>query len=93
MMKPFVFLHRSRIRLLPLLLLATVLPDGWAQGQDQGAERLLRDAGFVDVRVSDDTAWYRRQSREEYERLRGDQFRRRKDLMRFGLFGAGRRDP
>ncbi len=33
---------------------------------------LLRSAGFMDVRVEDDTGWYRRQARQEYESMRGE---------------------
>ena len=33
---------------------------------------LLRAAGFVDVEAEDATAWYRREARHEYERLRGE---------------------
>jgi phosphoethanolamine N-methyltransferase len=33
---------------------------------------LLRSAGFTGVTTEDDTRWYRRQSREEYELIKGD---------------------
>ena len=44
-------------------------------------DRLLREAGFVDVRVTDETPWYRRQAREEYERLRGELYPRMVELL------------
>ena len=34
-------------------------------------ESYLRAAGFGDISVADDSGWYRRQSREEYELLKG----------------------
>lgn len=44
-------------------------------------DRLLRAAGFVDVRIVDDTPWYRRQAREEYERMRGELYPWMVDLL------------
>jgi phosphoethanolamine N-methyltransferase len=44
-------------------------------------DRLLSAAGFTDVRVSDDTPWYRRQARQEYERMRGELYPRMVDLL------------
>ena len=35
-------------------------------------ERLLREAGFVDVRGSDKSAWYRQHARKEYARMTGE---------------------
>jgi len=43
--------------------------------------RLLMDAGFGEVGVEDDTAWYRQRSREEYELMRGDLYPRMVDLL------------
>ena len=43
--------------------------------------RLLRAAGFTEVRVSDDTPWYRRQARQEYERMRGELYPRMVELL------------
>ena len=43
--------------------------------------RLLRAAGFIDVRTVDDTPWYRRQAREEYERMRGELYPRMVELL------------
>jgi phosphoethanolamine N-methyltransferase len=34
--------------------------------------RFLRDAGFEDVTLEDASDWYRRESRREYERMRGE---------------------
>lgn len=42
---------------------------------------LLQAAGFTDVRVEDDTDWYRRQSREEYESMLGDFYPRMVELL------------
>jgi len=44
-------------------------------------ERLLLEAGFTDVRIVDDTPWYRRQVREEYERMRGELYPRMVELL------------
>ena len=35
-------------------------------------ERMLREAGFVDIQSSDSSAWYRRHAREEYTRMKGE---------------------
>lgn len=43
--------------------------------------RLLREAGFTDIRIVDDTPWYRRQAREEYERMRGELHPRMVELL------------
>lgn len=43
--------------------------------------RLLAEAGFTDIRVEDDTDWYRRQSREEYESMQGDLYPRMVELL------------
>ena len=42
---------------------------------------LLEATGFADVQVEDDTDWYRRQSREEYEAMQGDLYPRMVDLL------------
>ena len=42
---------------------------------------LLAKAGFRDVRVADDTDWYRRQSRAEYELMRGELYPRMVELL------------
>lgn len=42
---------------------------------------LLKGAGFHDIRVEDDTGWYRRQSREEYEAMRGTLYPRMVELL------------
>ena len=42
---------------------------------------LLQAAGFTDVHVEDDTDWYRRQSREEYESMLGDLYPRMVELL------------
>jgi len=42
---------------------------------------LLEAAGFTDVRIEDDTDWYRRQSREEYESMLGDLYPRMVELL------------
>jgi phosphoethanolamine N-methyltransferase len=44
-------------------------------------KRLLRESGFTGIRVSDDSAWYRRQSREEYELIRGPLYPRMRELL------------
>ena len=44
-------------------------------------ERLLREAGFTDIRVTDDSGWYRRQSREEHELIRGPLYPRMRELL------------
>lgn len=43
--------------------------------------QLLAEAGFTDIRVEDDTDWYRRQSREEYESMQGDLYPRMVELL------------
>lgn len=43
--------------------------------------RLLEDAGFVEVGVTDDSAWYRRGSREEYERMKTDWYPAMQELL------------
>jgi phosphoethanolamine N-methyltransferase len=35
-------------------------------------ERMLREAGFVDIQSSDDTAWYRAHAKNEYARMMGE---------------------
>jgi phosphoethanolamine N-methyltransferase len=35
-------------------------------------ERMLRDAGFIDIQSSDNSAWYRQHAREEYGRMKDD---------------------
>jgi phosphoethanolamine N-methyltransferase len=35
-------------------------------------ERMLREAGFVNIQSSDNTDWYREQAREEYARMNGE---------------------
>jgi phosphoethanolamine N-methyltransferase len=35
-------------------------------------ERMLREAGFVNIQSSDHSAWYRQRAREEYARMKGD---------------------
>ncbi len=35
-------------------------------------ERMLREAGFVNIQSSDNSAWYRQHAREEYARMTGD---------------------
>ena len=35
-------------------------------------ERMLREAGFVDVQSSDNTAWYREHAKKEYARMMGE---------------------
>ena len=35
-------------------------------------ERMLREAGFVDIQSSDDTAWYREHAKNEYARMMGE---------------------
>ncbi len=35
-------------------------------------ERMLREAGFVDIQSSDDTAWYRAHAKKEYARMMGE---------------------
>jgi phosphoethanolamine N-methyltransferase len=35
-------------------------------------ERMLREAGFVDIQSSDDTAWYRARAKKEYARMMGE---------------------
>ena len=35
-------------------------------------ERMLHEAGFVDIQSSDSSAWYRRHAREEYTRMKGE---------------------
>jgi phosphoethanolamine N-methyltransferase len=47
----------------------------------QAYGRLLRETGFVDVQVIDDTPWYRRQAGEEYERMRGELYSRMIELL------------
>ena len=42
---------------------------------------LLEAAGFTDIRVEDDTDWYRRQSREEYESMQADLYPRMVELL------------
>lgn len=44
-------------------------------------EDYLRAAGFGDISVSDDSGWYRRQSREEYELLKGPLYRQMIELL------------
>lgn len=44
-------------------------------------DRLLREAGFVEVSVTDDTAWYRRDVRREYELMKGSLYPQMKDLL------------
>ena len=44
-------------------------------------EQLLRKAGFGEVASCDDSGWYRRQSREEYERIRGPLYPRMRQLL------------
>jgi len=34
-------------------------------------ERMLREAGFVDIETTDNSEWYRRRCREEHEQMRG----------------------
>jgi len=41
----------------------------------------LQDAGFSDISVADDSGWYRRQSREEYELLKGPLYQQMVDLL------------
>jgi len=42
---------------------------------------LLEAAGFTDVCIEDDTDWYRRQCREEYESMLGDLYPRMVELL------------
>jgi len=42
----------------------------------QSCEALFADGGFVDVSAIDATDWYRKESRREYERLRGELYPR-----------------
>lgn len=42
---------------------------------------LLQAAGFTDVRVEDDTDWYRRRSRQEYESIQGELYPRMVELL------------
>ena len=35
-------------------------------------ERMLREAGFVDIQSSDESAWYRQHAREEYAHMKGE---------------------
>jgi phosphoethanolamine N-methyltransferase len=44
-------------------------------------ENHLQEAGFSGISVSDDSGWYRRQSREEYDLLRGSLYQRMVDLL------------
>jgi len=41
----------------------------------------LEAAGFTDVHIEDDTEWYRRQCRQEYESMRGELYPRMVDLL------------
>ena len=43
--------------------------------------RLLREAGFVEVSTSDDTAWYRHDVRREYEQMKGPLYPQMKELL------------
>jgi SAM-dependent methyltransferase len=43
--------------------------------------RLLGQVGFVDITTADDTGWYRRGVREEYERMKGDLYPRMQSLL------------
>ena len=43
--------------------------------------RLLREAGFVEISTSDDTAWYRHDVRREYEQMKGPLYPRMKELL------------
>ena len=43
--------------------------------------QLLRDAGFENVEARDASAWYRRECRREYERIRGDLYPRMVELL------------
>ncbi len=42
---------------------------------------LLAAAGFTEISVEDDTDWYRRQCRKEYETMQGDLYPRMVDLL------------
>lgn len=44
----------------------------YAMDTHENYERMLGEAGFVDIQGSDDSAWYRLNAREEYERMQGD---------------------
>jgi phosphoethanolamine N-methyltransferase len=44
-------------------------------------ENYLQDAGFSDISVADDSGWYRRQSREEYDLLKGPLYQQMVDLL------------
>ena len=44
-------------------------------------ERLLKTAGFTEVTASDDSEWYRRQSREEYELIKGTLYAQMVELL------------
>jgi phosphoethanolamine N-methyltransferase len=43
--------------------------------------RLLQRAGFVEVSTNDDTAWYRRDVRREYEQMKGPLYPQMKKLL------------
>lgn len=43
--------------------------------------QLLADAGFAEVGVEDDTEWYRRQCRKEYEAMQNELYPRMVDLL------------
>ena len=46
-----------------------------------GYRKLLVDAGFTDVEITDATDWYRREARREYELMKGDLYPRMVELL------------